>query len=162
MFENIHLNTIFNTAFIYIFIIAGLRLLGKQELGQLSLTDFIFIILISEVVGDAMLASNDTLTGGLFAAVTLMILNKLLRLWIDKSRKFRYMMEGRPAILIREGKINPELMKKNSINMEELEQACREQGIGDLSTIALAILEVDGKISILKQGTFKSVGEFDQ
>lgn len=162
MFDNIHLNTILNTALIYLFIIVGIRLLGKKELGQLSITDFIFIMLVSEVVGNAMLASNESLLGGIIAATTLMLLNWGLRLWVDRSSRFRMLMEGRPAILIRKGVLNEKLMKKNNINIEELEQACRENGISDLSTIAIAILEVDGKISILKDENFKSVTTFDQ
>jgi len=156
MFHNIHLDTILSSAIIYIFIIAGLRLLGKKELGQLSVADLVFIMLISEVVGDVMRASDDSLASGLIGAGTIMILNKILEWWTYKSKKFSRFMEGTPVVLIRNGKLNKKEMNKNKISIEDLEQSGRENGIGDISTIALAILEVDGKISILSDEHIKT------
>ncbi|MCC8147258.1 MAG: DUF421 domain-containing protein [Bacteroidales bacterium] len=155
MFENIHL-TILYSALFYVFIIAGLRVLGKKELGQLSIADLVFIMLISEVVGDVMRASNDSLAGGIFAALTLMVVNKILEWWKYKSKNFGNLMEGSPAVLIRHGKMNEKEMKKNKITQADLEQEGRKNGIGDITTIALAILEVDGRISILKEDHVKT------
>ncbi len=144
------------SALIYIFIIIGLRLLGKKELGQLSVTDLVFIMLISEVVGDVMRASDDSLAAGLIGATTLMLLNKGIKLINYRSEKFSSFLEGSPSILIRHGKLNGTEMKKNKLTIQDLEQAGREKGIGDISTIALAILEVDGKISILDDARIKT------
>ncbi len=156
MVDNIHLNTILSSAVIYIFIIVGIRWLGKKELGQLSVADLIFIMLVSEAVGEAMIASNDSLLGGILAAGTLMVINKILKFSVYKSKKISNFMEGRPSILIRNGQLNKEEMRKNKINIEEIEQAGREQGIGDISKIAVAILEIDGKISILSDNNLKT------
>ncbi len=151
-----YLNTILYSAIIYIFIIIGLRLLGKKELGQLSVADLVFIMLISEVVGDVMRASDDSLGSGLFGAITLILINKSIELWKYRSKKFNQLMEGNPVVLIRHGKLNKTEMQKNKITIEDIEQIGRENGIGDVSTIALAILEVDGKISILKDDKIKT------
>lgn len=156
MLDNIHLDTIFSSAIIYVFIIVGLRMLGKKELGQLSVADLVFIMLISEVVGDVMRASDDSLASGLIGAATIMILNKLIEWWTYKSKKFSRFMEGAPVVLIRHGILNKKEMRKNKITLEDMEQTGRENGIGDISTIALAILEVDGKISILPDDKIKS------
>jgi len=150
------LNTILYTSIIYLFIIAGIRLLGKKELGQLSVSDLVFIMLISEVVGDVMRASNDSLAGGLIAATTLMLINKGFKAIKYRSKKFNTFLEGTPSVLIRHGKINHKEMKQNKLTIEDLEQAGREHGIGDISIIALAILEVDGKISILEDDRLKT------
>lgn len=150
------LNSILYTAIIYLFIIVGLRLLGKNELGQLSVSDLVFIMLISEVVGDVMRASNDSLAGALIAATTLMLINKGFKAITYRSKKFNTFLEGTPSVLIRHGKINHREMKQNKLSIEDLEQAGREHGIGDISTIALAILEVDGKISILDNDKLKT------
>lgn len=150
------LNTVLYSAIIYIFIIVGLRLLVKKELGQLSVADLVFIMLISEVVGDVMRASDDSLASGMIGAATLMIINKGLKLWAYKSRKFSRFMEGTPVVLIRHGKLNHKEMRKNRISVQDMEQAGRENGIGDISTIQLAILEVDGKISILDKDEIKT------
>ncbi|MCD7963605.1 MAG: DUF421 domain-containing protein [Rikenellaceae bacterium] len=150
------METVLNSAVIYILVLTAIRILGKKELGDLSVSDLIFIMLISEAVGDVMRASNDTLWGGLIAAVTLMIINKILKIATYKSKKFSRFMEGSPSILIHNGQVNKKEMKRNKINIEELEQAGREHGFGDISKIKIAILEKDGKVSILENDDFKS------
>lgn len=162
MFENIHLNTVFNSVLIYLFILVGIRLLGKKELGQISVADLIFVMLISEVVGNAMLASDESLLGGLIAATTLMLVNKFLKVLTFKSKKFSILMEGRPAVLIRHGELNMKEMRKNRVSVEDLEQAGRQNGIGNISTIALAILEADGKISILEDEKIRTSIKMDE
>lgn len=156
MFDNIHLNTVLNSAIIYIFIIVGLRFLGKKELGQLSVADLVVIMLISEVVGDVMRASDDSLSGALIGVATIMILNKIIEWWTYKSKRLRQFLEGNPVILIRHGILNKKEMKKNKITTSDMEQVGREHGIADISKITLAILEVDGKISILKEEYIKT------
>ncbi|MDU1890357.1 MAG: DUF421 domain-containing protein [Dysgonomonas sp.] len=162
MLETLHLPTILNSAIIYIFIIVGLRLLGKKELGQLSVADLVFIMLISEVVGDVMRASNDSLLSGLIGAGTIMILNKFIKWWAYKSKKFNLFIEGNPAVLIRHGVLNKKEMEKNKITISDIEQAGRENGIGDISSIVLAILEVDGKISILPNEDIKTEDKIEE
>lgn len=156
MLEKIHLDTALYSALIYLFIIVGLRLLGKKELGQLSVADLVFIMLISEVVGDVMRASDDSLASGLVGAATLMVINKVLKIWMYRSKRFSRFMEGNPVILIRHGRINKKEMRKNRITVEDMEQSAREKGIGDISMVGLAILEVDGKISFLENENIKT------
>jgi len=158
----IHINTIISSAIIYLFIIVGLRLLGKTELGQLTVADLVFIMLISEVVGDVMRASDDSLLSGIIGASTIMILNKVLQWATYRSKKLSRLMEGTPAVLIRHGKMNMKEMKRNKITREDLEQEGRQNGIGDISTIALAILEVDGKISILPDDKIKTETKIEE
>lgn len=109
-----------------------------------------------------MRASDDSLLSGVIGAATIMILNKLLKWWNYRSKKFSRFMEGTPVILIRNGKLNKKEMQKNKITVEDMEQSGRENGIGDISTIALAILEVDGKISILSDEHIKSESKIEE
>ncbi len=134
----------------------GMRLMGKKELGQLSVADLVFIMLISEVVGDVMRASNDTLGSALLGALTLILTNRSLEYGTYKSGKFSKFMEGTPIVLIRHGRLNRKDMQKNKITIQDIEQMARENGISDISKINLAILEVDGKISILKDDKVKT------
>lgn len=157
-----YLNIILNSTLIYLFIIIGIRLLGKKELGQLTVADLIFVMLISEAVGDVMRASNNSLLGGIIAAATLMLLNKIIKIATYKSKRVGRFMEGRPAVLIRHGKLNEKEMRKNRMTIEDMEQAGREQGVGDITTIALAILETDGKISILSDEKIKTGMELEE
>lgn len=155
-------NTVLNAAILYIFVIVAMRVLGKKEVGQLSIADLVFVMLISEIVGDIMRASEDTIWGALIAVVTIMIINKVLEVALYKSKKFNRIMEGSPAVLIRHGKPNKKEMDKNKVSIEELEQIGREHGKGDISEIALAILEVDGKVSILDDVHIKTSTEIDE
>lgn len=154
-------NTILYAAILYIFVIVAMRLLGKKEVGQLSIADLVFVMLISEIVGDVMRASEDTIWGAIIAVVTIMIINKILEIALYKSKKFNRLMEGSPAVLIRHGKPNKKEMDKNKISIEELEQIGREHGKGNIAEIELAILEVDGKVSILDDAHIKSSTKID-
>jgi len=145
-----------STAAIYIMVVVGIRILGKKELGELSITDLIFVMLISEAVGDVMRSSNDTLLGAFVAAATLVLLNRIFNVLLYRSEKFRRVVDGTPVILIRHGRPNHKEMKRNRITLEDLEEAGRQNGKGDISTISLAILEVDGKISILEDSTLRT------
>lgn len=150
------LRVVGNTAVIYLIVLVGLRILGKKNLGQLSVTDILLVMLVSEAVGDVMRASNDSLLSGIVSAATLILLNTLFNMVIYRSKRVRRMVEGDPAVLVRNGKPNHKELKRNRITLADLEQAGREQGRGNIADIPLAILEVDGKISILDTEKFKT------
>ncbi len=137
------------TAVIYIAMILGLRLLGKRELGQLSIYDLVLIIVISNSVQNAMVGSDTTLLGGLVAALTLLILNRLFTWFMQRSDTISGWMEGEPTLLVRDGKLIKSQMQKEGVTTEHVLAAMREHGIGELSQVQMAVLEVDGSISIV-------------
>ena len=144
-----YLHIILSTSGVYIFIIVALRLLGKTELAQLSITDLIFVLLISNAVQNAMVGSDTSLGGGLLAASVLFLLN-----FIFKKLKFRFpflrkVIEGEPVILIHKGVVLYENCKKNGITKEELLQAIREHGTDSVKEVDSLILEADGNISVV-------------
>ncbi|MCD7973775.1 MAG: DUF421 domain-containing protein [Candidatus Azobacteroides sp.] len=161
MLEQPHFNIIISSSVIYLFMIICIRIFGKKELAQLSVADLVFVLLISNSVQNAMVGSDSSLFGGILAASTLFIINRIVKNILFRSEKLTRFMQGEPTILIRHGKINKKELRKNKISMQELEEVGRENGIGDLSTIDLAILEVDGKISILSDENIKKGGKFD-
>ncbi len=134
---------------VYLFIILAIRLFGKKELSQLSLVDLVFILLISNSVQNAMVGNNTTLLGGLTAATALFVTNWLLKNLIYKSKGISRTIQGTPVILVYEGKIIAKNLEKTQISIDELEAAIREHGVKDVSFVDLAILEVDGNISVL-------------
>ncbi len=137
------------TAIIYIAMILGLRLLGKRELGQLSIYDLVLIIVISNSVQNAMVGGDNTLLGGLVAALTLLVLNRLFTWFMMRSDRIRDWMEGEPALLVRDGKLLKSQVQKEGITTEHVLAAMREHGIDDLKQVQMAVLEVDGSISIV-------------
>ena len=144
-----YLHIILSTSGVYVFIIIALRLLGKTELAQLSITDLIFVLLISNAVQNAMVGSDTSLGGGLLAASVLFGLN-----FIFKKLKYRFpflkkVIEGEPIILIHKGVIMRENCRKNEITQEELLQAIREHGSHSIEEVDSLILEADGNISVV-------------
>lgn len=133
----------------YLFMVLAIRFFGKKELSQLSTTDLVFIVLISNSVQNSMVGSNSSLSGGLVAASVLFSLNYLMKFIMYRSSTVKDMIEGKPVILIYYGIIDIASLHQESISMDELEEAVREHGIDSYKNVKLAILEVDGNISVI-------------
>ncbi len=136
---------------VYVFIVIAIRVFGKREIAQLSITDLVFILLISNAVQNAMVGPDATLLGGIAAAATLFVVNSIFGLFFFKSKTFTNLLEGHPLMLVYEGHVIRENMNKAQITQEELEASVREHGVEKISEVDLAILEIDGNISVLSQ-----------
>lgn len=134
---------------VYLFIIIAIRLFGKKELSQLSVVDLVFILLISNSVQNAMVGGNITLIGGLVAAASLFAVNWVLKNLIFKFKHISEILQGHPLMLIYQGKTIQYNLDKAKISHDELEAAVRERGVEDIKDVDLAVLEVDGNISVL-------------
>lgn len=134
---------------VYLFMILAIKFFGKKELSQLSVIDLVFILLISNSVQNAMVGPSTTLEGGITAAASLFIINSILKQFLFRDKKVNEWIQGSPVILVHDGKIIEDHLKNEKITHGELEAAIREHGVNSLSEVNLAILEVDGNISIL-------------
>lgn len=134
---------------VYICILFGFRLFGKKELAQLSVFDLVFILLISNSVQNAMVGNNSTLVGGLAAALGLFIVNYSFKFLDYHFPQFNKMVQGEAVMLIYEGKSIKKNLAAVQLTIEELEAAVREHGVLSISEVNLAILEVDGSVSII-------------
>lgn len=149
MHLNPTLEIILRSAAVYFFMVAAIRLFGKKELSQLSTTDLVFIVLISNSVQNAMVGSDSSLIGGLIAASVLFILNYLLKLIMYRSSNLKEIIEGKPIILVHNSTVDIDNMHKVKITLDELEEAIREHGAESYKEVKLAMLEVDGNISVI-------------
>ena len=149
------LDVIFRSTVIYLFIVAALRLFGKKELAQLSVIDLVFILLISNSVQNAMVGPETTLQSGIIAAATLFAINFLFKYFLFRSQKLSKLVQGEPVMLIHEGNVIEHNLKRERMTLQELEAAVREHGIENISDVNLAVLEVDGNISILSENYHK-------
>ncbi len=149
LLSNNYVRIIFSTFVIYLFIVVAIRLFGKKELAQLSVVDLVFILLISNAVQNAMVGPDSTLSGGLVAASTLFIVNYILKYLQYRFPKFNKVIEGDATMLIYKGKMIESHMKRAQITSDELMEAVREHGVATVKEVDLAILEVDGSISVL-------------
>jgi len=149
MFTNPYLNIIISSASVYFFITIAIRIFGKKELAQLSVVDLVFILLISNAVQNAMVGSDSSLLGGLVAALTLFVINYLFKILLYRSKNLKELMEGEPVILVSNGKVQDKNLREEKITVNELLEVIREHGVMHISEVNLAILEVDGNISVL-------------
>ena len=152
MFPGAHvlLEITLRTTVIYAVVLAGVRLSGKREVGQMTPFDLTLLLLISNAVQNAMTGPDTSLLGGVVAASTLLILNYLIAEVSGGNRRFRKFIQGQPSLLVHDGEVIPSHMAKEHISMDELNRAMREHGIAHCKDVALAVLEVDGSISCLK------------
>jgi len=146
---NPYLDIIIRSAAVYLFMVIALRIFGKKELSQLNTADVILILLISNSVQNAMVGNNTTLWGGLAAATVLFAINFIIKKLIFKYRKFGEFMLEKPEILIHDGTLDFKTLGKLNITSEELKEAMREHGIEYFKDVKLAMLEIDGNISII-------------
>jgi uncharacterized membrane protein YcaP (DUF421 family) len=144
-----YLKIAFSSLIVYLFILVFIRLFGKKELAQLSIIDLVFILLISNAVQNAMVGPDSTLVGGLVAASTLFIANYLLKMIIYKFPKIGKVIQGHAILLIYKGKLIEKNMAKAKITLSEIKESIREHGVWEIEDVDLAVLEVDGNISIL-------------
>lgn len=140
---------------VYLVVLIGVRLTGKREVGQMTPFDLTLLLLLSNSVQNAMTGPDNSLAGGVVAAVTLLLLNYFIAEGAGVNRKFRRFVQGQPALLVHDGQMVPAHMAKEHVTSDELNRALREHGIGSLDQVALAVLEVDGSISILKYDDVK-------
>ena len=143
------LEVVLRSVAVYLFILVAIRLFGKKELAQLSVIDLVFILLISNAVQNAMVGSDTSLLGGLVAALALFATNFLFKKLLFKSRKISELIQGKSVLLVYEGDLLWDNLQSAEITLEEIEAAAREHGVEKISQVKLAILEVDGNISIV-------------
>lgn len=146
---------------VYIFILVAIRLTGKKELSQLTTSDIVLILLISNAVQNAMVGPDTSLLGGLCAAAVLFLLNLLFKWLLFRYPGFRTLVNQKPEVLIHNGKLEFTTLSRLQITDDELKEAMREHGIDLYKDVKWAILEMDGNISIisgeahLKQSSYK-------
>ncbi len=134
---------------VYFFMVIAVRVFGKNQLSQLNAGDVILLLLISNAVQNAMVGSNSSLQGGIVAALVLFVANFVVKKLIFKNQKIKELIEDHPYVLVKDGVANLEIIKKVQISEDELEEAIHEHGIENMSDVKLAILEVDGNISVI-------------
>ena len=140
---------VIRTIAVYVFLIGGLRLFGKRELGQLNPLDFIVLLLLSNTVQNAIIGNDNSLAGGLIGALVLMIVNSVLVRYTYRHPRMRRLVEGRAEELVRDGHVIDRALSHNQISRDELVSAARKQGIEHLGDVACARLEVSGAVSFL-------------
>lgn len=139
----------FRTVILYLILMLGLRLLGKRQIGELEPSELVLTLIISDLAAVPMQDFGIPLVNGLFPIITLLCLSMLVSFFNLKSIRFRALVCGRPAIIIRDGQIQQQSMARNRFTVDELFEQLRSQGYSDLASVKYAILETSGQLSIL-------------
>lgn len=139
------------TLVVYCVTLAGIRLAGKREVGQMTPFDLVVLLLLANAVQNAMTGPDTSLYGGIVAAATLLLVNAVVARLTWRSRRVRVWLEGTPRLLVRSGRVLHQNLIDERLSIEELHQALREHGVPTVEEVSLAVLEIDGTISVLKQ-----------
>ena len=133
---------------VYVFLIALLRLTGKRQIGQLSPFDLVLLLILSNAVQNSMNAGDNSLIGGLISATTLVAVNYMVGLITFKSKKLEAIIDGRPQVLIHDGKLFEDVMNEAKLTRRELDATLRQSGYFQIADIKLAILENNGSVTV--------------
>jgi uncharacterized membrane protein YcaP (DUF421 family) len=140
---------VLRTMVVYVTVLGLLRIAGKRELGQMSPADLVVILIIANAVQNAMNGGDASLIGGIVSAATLVGMNLVLGQFGRRVPILGRLVVEEPTLLLQDGKPIEENLKRERVDIEEIEMAAREHGIADLSEVAAAVLEIDGSISII-------------
>ncbi len=135
-------------AIVYFFMLFLLRISGKRQIGQLAPFDLVLLLVLSNAVQNAMNAGDNSLLAGIILASTLILLNYLTGWATFKSKRMEALIEGRPEILIHNGKLFENVMKRQKITHHELNAALRDAGCANMSEVHFAVLENNGNITV--------------
>lgn len=140
---------ILRPVFVYAFLVVSLRLSGKRELVQLNPFDLVVLLTLSNTVQNAIIGDDNSVTGGVIGATSLLVVNYLVVRFLYRHRNLEQIVEGRADVLIEDGKVRTQHLKKELITMAQLEAAARKQGFDTLADVQQCVLEPGGTISFI-------------
>ena len=143
------LEKIIRPIIVYMFLVVGLRLSGKRELVQLNPFDLVVLLTLSNTVQNAIIGDDNSVSGGLIGATSLLIINYLVVRFLYSHSKLEEVVEGRADVLIEKGKVKADRLKKELITMPQLEAAARRQGFEFIEDVERCILEPSGTLSFV-------------
>jgi len=142
---------VLRTLAVYGFLLLGLRVAGKREIGQMTPFDLVVILVIANAVQNAMVGPDTSLVGGLLAAAALIAVNLLVSYAGFSNRLFERTLRGSPTLLISDGHLIDANLRRERVDADEVLMAMREHGVGNVTEVKLAVLETDGALSIIPQ-----------
>ncbi|MFE4520606.1 DUF421 domain-containing protein [Cytobacillus firmus] len=153
-----YLIIIVRTLFLYAVILLIFRLMGKREIGELSILDLVVYIMIAELAVVAIETPDSNILKNVFPMLLLMVVQIVLAIFSLKSKTFRDVVDGKPTIIINKGKIDENAMRKQRYNFDDLLLQLREKDIAKISDVEFAILESSGTLSVFERNDSKEGG----
>ena len=137
---------------VYLVLLAMVRITGKRTVGQFTPFDLVVVLLLSEAVSGSISGQDESLTGGLIAAATLIALDMLIAIGSSRSKRFDTLMQGNPVLVGRDGVVYENVLKRERVARSDIDKALREADCL-IEDMRMAILEADGNINIMKKAS---------
>lgn len=138
---------------VYFFLVGLLRLTGRRQVGQLAPFDLVLLLVLSNAVQNSMIGGDSSITGGLISAASLVAINFIVGELVHRSKKIEALIEGRPLIIIHDGHVDKKALKRSQMTTHELYASLRQEGVADPLEVRFAILETNGKITVIPKKT---------
>ena len=145
------MESILRATFAFFFFLILFRVIGKRAASELTMMDFVMMTLIGGTVFYMMSAGDFSMANGITLAVTLIVLNYFSGILMKKSKMAKAFLDGVPMVLVKDGEVYEDRIRKSHVSVMDILQAGREQGIEKLEDIRYAVLEKGGNISIIKR-----------
>ena len=149
--------TITRTIVLYIFVTLGIRLMGKRQIGEMQPNELVVTLLISEIAAIPLQDTSQPILNGVVAIFMLVILEIIISVITMKSLYVRKIMNGKSAVIIKNGVIDQNMMRQVRMTVLDLVELLRGQDVFDISTVAYAVLEVNGNLSVLLKSSEQPV-----
>lgn len=143
------MESVLHVAAIYLFVLVGLRLLGKREFGQLSPIELVTLLMIPEIVSQALTREDNSLTSAAIGVATLLVLVFVTSLLMHRFRKVEFAIAGRPTVLVRSGELIDSALNEMRVTPDEVFSEMHKAGLQRLDQVEWAILEADGSIALV-------------
>jgi uncharacterized membrane protein YcaP (DUF421 family) len=135
---------------VYVFLLAAFRLVGKRQVGQMTPFDLVVLLIISNIVQNALIGDDNSLGGGLLGATTILVVNALVAWMTFRSKRLRRVVEHTPTILVRHGQILWENLARERLSLSEFHAALRREGVVTVRGLRYVLIEQDGHLSVLR------------
>jgi uncharacterized membrane protein YcaP (DUF421 family) len=145
------LEKIVRAAAVYLFLLVGLRLTGKRQMGQMSSFDLVVLLIISNVLQNAMIGNDNSVLGGFLGAATILLLNYGVTRLAFSRRGLERLIEGAPTLLIHNGKVIEANLRRELLTRDELMAGLRRQGIMAVEEVHVALIEETGTITAVRR-----------
>ncbi|MBI1757484.1 MAG: DUF421 domain-containing protein [Fimbriimonas ginsengisoli] len=139
------------TLVVYVVLLVGIRLSGKREIGQFTPFDLVVLLLLSNAVQNAMTGPDTSVVGGIVAAAVLIIVNLAVAAGRGRFAPFRRWVEGVPVVLVSHGEIQWPSLAHERMTSDELLATLREHEVSDVGQVEMAMLEIDGSVSVIRR-----------
>jgi len=133
---------------VYVFLAVLLRITGRRQIGQLAPFDLVLLLVLSNAVQNSMNGGDNSVSGGVLSAVTLVGVNWLVGYVTYRNKRLARVIEGRPEVLIHNGHVYRDVMRRERLTQAELDAALRQAGCASIDDVHFAMLENNGQITV--------------